>query len=392
MPCAFIVLIFEGSDTRRRLQVRAVSQQTALAIFHHELARVPWHVGNFPSEFYALRGVLGIKCVGFFDEHVRVEQFVPVFVRIGCGRLGAAEVNHLLVARHDCIDRRIMTRPSKLSLEFVRSAWACAKGDRGARWCEGNFATAIAWIALRCFPSAARWAILSRRGIPGQPGSHFASCLSKDMFLSLLSLLPPESRFIRVNRFPRSSRSRRRLQIDGRFKLNMRGLMHKTYAAIIICAVLSAGLASAQNAGQQAAPPAGACPPSACPPVPSCPPPPAPNIHDGTKAALACEWLTANGVLPTLRALEDYAVGDGIPDAPTAAARALCDNSIPLEDRAMVDAAFRTLSVLERRVIVGTYVLRLSNLQLGRTLGLSPRCITRVRRGALGRMQTAWAS
>jgi hypothetical protein len=55
--------------------------------------------------------VLGIKCVGIFDEQVRVEQFVPVFVRIGCGRLGAAEVNRLLVARHDCIDRRILPRP-----------------------------------------------------------------------------------------------------------------------------------------------------------------------------------------------------------------------------------------------------------------------------------------
>jgi len=79
----------------RRLQVRAESQQTAVAVLHHELARVPWHVGNAPKEFYALGSVLGIKRIGIFDEQVRVEQFVPVFVRIGCGRLergvGAAE-------------------------------------------------------------------------------------------------------------------------------------------------------------------------------------------------------------------------------------------------------------------------------------------------------------
>src|SRR5256885_9047052 len=33
-----------------RLQVRAESQQTAIAILHHELTRVPWHVGKAPSE------------------------------------------------------------------------------------------------------------------------------------------------------------------------------------------------------------------------------------------------------------------------------------------------------------------------------------------------------
>jgi RNA polymerase sigma factor (sigma-70 family) len=74
------------------------------------------------------------------------------------------------------------------------------------------------------------------------------------------------------------------------------------------------------------------------------------------------------------------------------AARALSDNSIALEDRAVVDAAFRTLSVLERRIIVGTYVLRLSSLELGRTLGLPPRRISRIRRSALGRIQAVWVS
>jgi hypothetical protein len=37
--------------------------------------------GKSPSEFYVLRCVLGVKCVGIFDEKVRVEQFVSVFVQ-----------------------------------------------------------------------------------------------------------------------------------------------------------------------------------------------------------------------------------------------------------------------------------------------------------------------
>jgi hypothetical protein len=45
-----------------------------------------------------LGGVLGIKCVSIFNDEVRVEQFVRVFVRIGGGRLGA-RVRALLGAR-----------------------------------------------------------------------------------------------------------------------------------------------------------------------------------------------------------------------------------------------------------------------------------------------------
>ena len=115
-----------GRDHRRRLQVRAESQQTAIAVLHHELARVPRHVGNSPSEFYALGCVLGIKCIGIFDQQVRVEQFFPVFVRIGSGRLRAAEVNHLLVARHDGIDRRILPPPQ----EYCRLGPGCTRAER----------------------------------------------------------------------------------------------------------------------------------------------------------------------------------------------------------------------------------------------------------------------
>ena len=74
-----------GRDDRRRLQVRAESQQTTIAILHHELARVPGHVGKSPGEFYALGCVLGIKCVGIFDEQVRVEQCVLVLSGLAVG-------------------------------------------------------------------------------------------------------------------------------------------------------------------------------------------------------------------------------------------------------------------------------------------------------------------
>ena len=56
--------------TRRGLQVRAESQQTAIAILDHELPLVPWHVAKSPSEFYALGGILGIECVGIFNDEV----------------------------------------------------------------------------------------------------------------------------------------------------------------------------------------------------------------------------------------------------------------------------------------------------------------------------------
>jgi len=66
------------NDDGRRLQVRAESQQTAIAILHHELPLVPWHVAKSPSELYALGGVLGIKCVGIFNEQVRVKRSARV--------------------------------------------------------------------------------------------------------------------------------------------------------------------------------------------------------------------------------------------------------------------------------------------------------------------------
>jgi RNA polymerase sigma-B factor len=111
--------------------------------------------------------------------------------------------------------------------------------------------------------------------------------------------------------------------------------------------------------------------------------------REPTDAELALEMGVLTETVGEIRRARESAAPVSLEDP---AARALCDNSLALEDRAMVDTAFRVLSVLERRIIVGTYVLRLTSLELGRTLGLSPRRISRIRRDALGRMQTAWVS
>jgi RNA polymerase sigma-B factor len=74
------------------------------------------------------------------------------------------------------------------------------------------------------------------------------------------------------------------------------------------------------------------------------------------------------------------------------AARALAASSpIAIEDRLLVQDAFAALSNLERRVIVGVYVLSLNQRELGRSLGLSSRRISTIRNAALRRMQRTWA-
>ena len=69
--------------------------------------------------FDAASRVLRIKRVCILDKEVRVEQFIRIFVRIGCGRLGAAEVNRVLVPRHDGVHRRILPRPQTLEAKLV---------------------------------------------------------------------------------------------------------------------------------------------------------------------------------------------------------------------------------------------------------------------------------
>jgi hypothetical protein len=129
---------------KSQLHVRAEGQQTAVAILHYKLSRVPWHVAKSPRELHSFGGVLGIKRVCIFYVEICVEQFVIIFVRIGCGRRCAAEVNRVLVAGHNGIDRRILPRPQTFEAELVfviveccgnidREELRCDLADNGAQ-------------------------------------------------------------------------------------------------------------------------------------------------------------------------------------------------------------------------------------------------------------------
>lgn len=66
--------------------------------------------------------------------------------------------------------------------------------------------------------------------------------------------------------------------------------------------------------------------------------------------------------------------------------------TLALEDRLLFDSAFAALGELERRIIVGIYVLGLTQLEMGRRLGITPKHVSRVHRAALRSMQRAWVS
>ena len=68
------------------------------------------------------------------------------------------------------------------------------------------------------------------------------------------------------------------------------------------------------------------------------------------------------------------------------------DSGIGVEDRMLVDTTFKALGETERRIIVGVYLLGLSQLEMSRRLGISPKRVSRAHHAALGRMQRAWAS
>jgi len=80
---------------------------------------VPWRVGKFPHELHPFGCILGIKRVCIVDGDICIEQFVRIFVRIGCGRLGAAKVNCVLIARYDRVYGRILPRSQTLEAKLV---------------------------------------------------------------------------------------------------------------------------------------------------------------------------------------------------------------------------------------------------------------------------------
>ena len=89
----------------------------------------PGHVRESAREFYAAGCVLRMKRVCVLNDQVGVEQFVRIFVRVGSGRVGAAEMNRVLVARNNGVDRGVLPcAPAfKAKLVFVI-------GQRGGPW------------------------------------------------------------------------------------------------------------------------------------------------------------------------------------------------------------------------------------------------------------------
>jgi len=108
-----------AKQERTQLQVRPEGKQTAVAILHNKLARMPGCVCKSAREFHASSSILGVKRVYILDEYVRVEQFVRIFVGVGCRRFGKAEVNRALVARNDGVNRRVMPRAQALETKLI---------------------------------------------------------------------------------------------------------------------------------------------------------------------------------------------------------------------------------------------------------------------------------
>jgi hypothetical protein len=109
--------IFVGAIQLIRL--RAEGEEPAITVLHDKFARVPGRIAKNSCELYPAGGILGIQRVCVLDEQVGVEQLVGVFVRIRGGRRGEAEMNSVLVARDDGVDRRVMPRAQTFKPKLV---------------------------------------------------------------------------------------------------------------------------------------------------------------------------------------------------------------------------------------------------------------------------------
>ena len=66
--------------------------------------------------------------------------------------------------------------------------------------------------------------------------------------------------------------------------------------------------------------------------------------------------------------------------------------ALDVDERIVFDDALAALSLLERRVIAGIYLLGLTQLELSRRLGVSPKRVSRLHHAALERMAQTLAS
>lgn len=86
----------------------AEGEEAAIAVFDDEFAGVPGHVAETAGEGDSFGGVFGIEGIGVVDVEIGVEEFLFVFFWIGGRGRGAAEVNSVVVADEDGVDRGIL--------------------------------------------------------------------------------------------------------------------------------------------------------------------------------------------------------------------------------------------------------------------------------------------
>ena len=97
-----------GNSETSLLGIRTEGEEPAVAVLHDEFARVPRRVGKASRELNTSCGILDVERVRILDEQVGVEELVGVFVWAWRRRFGAAEVDSVLIARHDGVDRWIL--------------------------------------------------------------------------------------------------------------------------------------------------------------------------------------------------------------------------------------------------------------------------------------------
>ena len=114
--------------------MRAEGEEPAIAVLDHKFARVPGRVANASCELDSAGGKLGVQRVRVFDQQVGVEQLVGVFVGIGRGRSGEAEMNSVLVARDDGIDRRVTPSAETFEAKFLRGYASVARRSVVKNW------------------------------------------------------------------------------------------------------------------------------------------------------------------------------------------------------------------------------------------------------------------
>jgi RNA polymerase sigma-B factor len=112
--------------------------------------------------------------------------------------------------------------------------------------------------------------------------------------------------------------------------------------------------------------------------------------REPSDAELAHEMGVLERTVADVRRARDCALPANIAEA--FRLPAMSRSALELEDRFLVVDAFARLNRLERRLLVGVYVLGFSRLQLARRLGLPPRRVSRILREALDHMRRSWAS